>query len=281
VKFYLGIHMANWLARPELADVPVFVSRRVFPKRTLPRAVGSYAIDSGGFTELQKYGRWTITPAQYVAFLRRCWDEVGPFDFAAPMDWMCEPAVINGGWFNGQHFVGTKLPLRWHQRQTVRNYIQLRDLAPDLPIIPVIQGWRETDYLRCADMYTDAGVDLAAAPLVGLGSVCRRQNTTEAAHIIDALREHGVSSLHGFGFKVEGLRACWYQLATADSLSWSKDGRHRPPCIHPPYARGKPPKNEANCLPYALDWRQRHIRAPRGRRQPTRQLELFPTEVAA
>jgi hypothetical protein len=282
--FYLGIHRPNWLANSRFAEVPVFISRRVFLdrrtggyRRTFPEAVGRYAIDSGGFTELQKFGRWSITPAQYVAFLRRAWDETGPFDFAAPMDWMCEPAVINGGHFARQQFAGTKLPLKWHQRQTVRNFVQLRDLAPDLPIIPVVQGWAEDDYLRCLDMYVSAGVDLAAYPIVGLGSMCRRQNTAEAIDIIDSMIDRGLRNLHGLGFKIEGLRNCWHMLKTADSLSWSKDGRHGGPCQHPA-EWGNPevqPQSEANCPTYALRWRQRHIHQPARRYRHDRQLQLF------
>lgn len=273
--FYIGIHRAYWLPR---VTTPVFISRRVFPKGHFPRAAGRYAIDSGGFTELQKFGRWTITPADYVAFLRRAWAESGPFDFAAQMDWMCEPAVIDGGSFAGQTFAGTGLTVAEHQRRTVENYIELRDLAPDLPIIPVLQGWTLPDYLRCHAMYTAAGVDLGALPVVGLGSVCRRQNTDEAADIIDALLDAGVRNLHGFGFKIEGLRNCWSTLTTADSMAWSKDGRHAGPCQHPPYVTGKQPQSEANCLTYALEWRKRHVKAPT--RPRFRQLDLF-SQLAA
>jgi hypothetical protein len=246
-----------------LTEIPVFISRRVLAgRRRLPRAVGRYAIDSGGFTELQTYGRWSITAAQYVAFLRRCWRQIGPFDFAAPMDWMCEPWVISGGTVNGVAFAGTRLPVKWHQRQTVRNYLQLRTLAPELPIIPVLQGWQPDDYQRHVRMYASANVDLTAAPLVGLGSVCRRQNTAVAGHIIATLNALGVRRLHGFGFKVVGLRRNWHALASADSMAWSLDGRHAGPCTHPPHLRGVQPRSEANCLPYALAWRTRHIRPP-------------------
>lgn len=273
-RWYLGIHRSNWLSDPRLAGVPVFPSRNTFPKGPFPRAAGPYAVDSGGFTELQKYGRWTVSAAEYVAFLRRCWNECGPFDFAAGRDWMCEDEVIQGGWWGRQYFAGTHLSIPEHQRLTVDDYVELHHLAPDLPIIPTLQGRVEADYLRCADMYADAGVDLSAAPVVGLGSVCRRQNTDEPAAIIDALIEHGVRNLHGFGYKIEGLRRSWYQLTTADSMAWSKDGRHAGPCQHPPYARGFQPKSEANCLSYALAWRQRHAHAPE--RPYERQLELFP-----
>jgi hypothetical protein len=64
--------------------------------------------------------------------------------WAAPQDWMCEPIVINGGTAGGQRFAGTHLSVAEHQRRTVANYAQLRDLAPDLPIIPVVQGWSDS-----------------------------------------------------------------------------------------------------------------------------------------
>src|SRR5512142_2596162 len=108
--WYLGIPKPSWLADPRMIDVPVFVSRTTLAaRRRLPRAAGRYAVDSGGFTELQRHGRWTITPAQYVEFLRRCWAEIGPFDFAAPMDWMAEPAGTGGGTMGPLRFVGTGL----------------------------------------------------------------------------------------------------------------------------------------------------------------------------
>lgn len=275
--WYLGIHRAYWL--PKLAAVPAFVSRRVFPKGEFPRAAGRYAVDSGGFTELQHYGRWTITPAEYVAFLRKAWRETGPFDFAAPMDWMCEPIVIQGGQVGPLTFAGTGLSVEEHQRRTVANYLELRQLAPELPIIPVVQGWRGRDYVRCAEMYADAGVDLTAEPVVGVGSVCRRQHMDEAVDIMESLHDSGVERLHGFGFKIEGLRACWYLMRTADSMSWSLDGRYAGPCQHPPYARGRQPRSEANCLSYALSWRRQHIHPPS--RRPDRQLPLFGLAGAA
>jgi len=278
--WYLGIHRPHWLADPRLAEVPVFISRRTFLakdgvgyRRAFPRAVGPYAVDSGGFTELKDHGRWTITPAEYVAFLRRLWAETGPFDFAAPMDWMCEPAVITGGQFAGLSFLGTGLTEAEHQRRTVDNLVELRRLAPDLPIIPVIQGWTRDSYLRCIGLYAAAGIDLTTEPLVAVGSVCRRQHMDVAAEIIDAIRDASVRNLHGFGFKIEGLRQCWGELVAADSMAWSLDGRYAGVCEHPPWLTGVRPRSEANCLDYAIAWRARHVHQPA--RPSQRQLGLF------
>lgn len=262
--WYLGIHQPNWLADPRLAEVPVFISRRTFMDRrtggyrkTFPRAAGRYAVDSGGFTELKDFGRWTISATEYIDFLDRLWEETGPYDFAAPRDHMCEPAVITGGTFAGLQFVGTGLTLDEHLRRTVEDGIDLAERAPHRRIIKVLQGWRKADYHRCWDLYEQAGIDLTAEPVVGIGSVCRRQHMDEAADILDSLYDRGLRNMHGFGFKISGLRSCWEQLATADSMSWSFEGRRTPGCQHPPYARGREPLNEANCLRFALTWRER------------------------
>jgi hypothetical protein len=52
--FFLGTHMPHWLG---LLDIPLFVShRRLGRLKTLPRALGPWALDSGGFSELALFG---------------------------------------------------------------------------------------------------------------------------------------------------------------------------------------------------------------------------------
>src|SRR5271156_4768107 len=115
---------------------------------------------------------------------------------------MCEPIVIAGGQAGRLRFAGTRLSVAEHQRRTVASYLHLRDIAPDLPFIPVLQGFTCQEYQECADLYAAAGIDLTAEPLVGLGSVCRRQATAEAHQIITALHARGITRLHGFGVKI-------------------------------------------------------------------------------
>jgi hypothetical protein len=248
--FWLGTHETHWLTS---STVPLFISRnRLVRRRTLPRAAVPWALDSGGFTELKDHGRWRITPHQYVADVRRYQNEIGNLAWAAPMDWMCEPAVITGGRMGPLHFVGTHLSVAEHQRRTVNNHLELRALAPDLPIIPVLQGWRLVDYLHCVDLYTRAGIDLTREPVVGLGSVCRRQGTTEARVIVEELATTGIR-LHGFGFKTLALRAYGWMLHSADSMAWSYDARRSPAlpgCIH---------RNCASCARWAYPWRDRIV----------------------
>jgi hypothetical protein len=263
LRFFLGTHHPGWL---RTAPVPLFISdRRLRGYRRLPQANTAWALDSGGFTEIATHGTWANgpTPAQYVARIRRYATHIGRLAWAAPQDWMCEPWLI----------AKTGLSVAEHQRRTVANYLHLAALGPDLPIIPVLQGWTLPDYLRCVQLYHDAGIDLAAAPLVGLGSVCRRQSTTEAARIVEALHTVGITRLHGFGFKVQGLARCGHLLASADSMAWSYAARRRPPL---PGCVGH--INCANCPRYAYRW-YHHVTHT----TPPAQLALFdlPVEVAA
>jgi hypothetical protein len=270
--FLLGSANASWLGR---AGVPLFVSdtRLREYKSFRWRAVAPWAADSGGFSQLQKHGRWTITPGEYVDRLRRYRDEIGSMLWAAPQDSMCEDAIIDGGWYGGQYFVGTRRFVdphgvmttaqiaAEHMRATVLNFLELRELAPDLWIIPVIQGREPDDYVSCTELYWDLGrIDLTTAPLVGVGSVCRRQAMGVAGDILTALHRRGVTRLHGFGFKLQGLAQHGHLLSSADSLAWSEDARRKQ---HPVCATGHPrgAKNCANCLPYALQWRDRALAA--------------------
>lgn len=239
MNFWLGTHHENWLAS---FGEPLFVShRRLERRKTLPRAVAPWALDSGGFTELNLYGRWRTERHNYVAAVRRYRDQVGMLEWAAPMDWMVEPSVRER----------TGLTVAEHQRLTLHNYLDLLSDADELPFIPVLQGWDRDDYLRHVDSYEAAGVDLTALALVGVGSVCRRQNTDEASVIVDALHGLGLR-LHGFGVKITGLGRFARQLVSADSLSWSFTARRLPPlegcATH---------KNCANCPVFARRWLDR------------------------
>lgn len=237
-QFWLGAHHARWLAT---AGVPLCVSRRTLAsRRTLPRAAWPWMLDSGGFTELSLHGAWTVSAEQYAAEVRRFANRIGLMAWAAPQDWMCEPQIL----------AKTGLTIAEHQSRTVGNLLDLRALAPDLPIIPVLQGWTLADYERCIRLYERAGVDLIAEPLVGVGSICRRQSTGEAAAILTTLASHGIR-LHGFGVKIDGLARAADALVSADSLAWSRGARSSPPmdgCTH---------KSCSNCLRSALTWRER------------------------
>lgn len=267
MDFYLGTHQPAWLTK---ASVPLFVShRRLVGRIRLPRAGTSWALDSGGFSELSLHGEWQTDPAEYVYWVDRYDREIGRLGWAAPQDWMCEPVML----------AKTGLTVGEHQERTVENFVRLLTLWDGMqaqylrpcdrnscPFMPVLQGWTLADYWRCVDLYAQAGIRLADYPLVGLGSVCRRQATGEIATIVRSLG--AVLPLHGFGCKTTGLAQYGRWLSSADSMAWSLAGRREPGC-----RTGH--RSEANCLRYALDWHDRimHSLATDEHHQ---QLDLFP-----
>jgi hypothetical protein len=111
-----------------------------------------------------------------------------------------------------------------HQLRTTESFLRLRDLAPSVACLPVLQGQEFDDYRRHVDLHTAVGVDLRA-PVVGLGTVCRRQHTLVAVRLIQNLGRLGVR-LHGFGLKLSSVLAAHEYLASADSMAWSIDGRY-------------------------------------------------------
>lgn len=236
--FYLGTHEVSWLTN-EVG--PLFIShRRLALRKNLPRAATRWALDSGGFSELELHGRWVTTPTEYIDATRQYAADIGMLDWAAPMDWMCEPRML----------ARTGLTVEDHQRRTVANFLELRERAPELPYIPVIQGWTRADYERCVTLYEAAGVDLSREARVGVGSVCRRQGTPEVAEIIWALADAGLS-LHGFGVKARGIANVAGALTSADSMAWSYRARRDKPlpgCQH---------QRCSNCIRYADRWRDR------------------------
>jgi hypothetical protein len=245
--FYLGSHQPGWLTGIE---VPLFISdRRLRIYTQLPRpALAPWALDSGGFTELSTHGNWDHgpSPREYVDRIRRYARTIGRLQWAAPQDWMCEPFIT----------AKTGLTVVEHQWRTIANLAELRDLRPEVPIIPVVQGYRVDDYVEHVAMYRRAGFNLTAEPLVGVGSVCRRQAETEAGAIFTALHSAGVSRLHGFGLKKLGLARFGHLLTSADSMAWSFDARRKP---HLPECTGAGHRNCANCPRYALRWRDQML----------------------
>jgi hypothetical protein len=259
MHFFLGAHHPEWLAK---TDVPLCVSVRAIRSRIfvpgrkrrapVPRALAPWLCDSAGFTEVSEHGRWRTTPREHAELVQRAADEIGNIAWASPQDWMCEPWVVKGGTVivHGRRvtFPGTGLTVRDHQRRTVDSVLELRALAPGVHWTPVLQGWALGEYLDCIELYDKAGLDLREEPIVGLGSVCRRQGMLGANLTIAELAGMGLR-LHGFGFKVDGLRAVGHLLASADSMAWSSGARYAPPIPGHTHARCN------NCIEHALDWR--------------------------
>lgn len=198
-----------------------------------------------------------MTPGEYVGRVRRYMSEVGMMEWASPMDSMCEESIRKK---TGKTTVQ-------HQIDTIDNAIELRMLAPEVPWRYVLQGDEDAEsYLRHRDMYAARGIDLSTEAVVGVGSVCRRQSREEIASIMETLHGDGLR-LHGYGVKTEGLLLYAEHLESSDSLAWSTRARklawHGEPepfgnlgCTH---------ASHANCMKFALKWRESVMQVVRSR----------------
>lgn len=235
--------MPAWLYRPTPIGFPLFIShRRLQRQKTWKPANTTWCLDSGGFTELNLFGRWTTSATDYVAAIRRYIDEIGMLNWAAPQDAMCEPWILEKSkdWLGGT--------VEAHQRWTVDNFLHLSTIAADINFIPVVQGWKSDDYMRHIDMYDKAGIDLTKYHTVGVGSVCRREHTLEIGTLFERLAAQNLR-MHGFGVKTRGLAQYWHHLVSADSMAWCLSGSRSRPCPHTGAATC------ANCIHFAIDWR--------------------------
>lgn len=223
--------------------LPILVSYgRLRQAKTLPVASAPWVCDSRGFAEVAEHGRWTISAGQYVADLRRYVAEIGQLVWAAPQDWPAGERLLER----------TGLTEHEHQQRTINSVVQLRAMAPELPIIAVVTGKDLAGYLRHIDMYAAAGIDLRAEQLpVGVGALVGRASK-QAADIIRALDGAGLHQLHGFGVKGPTLDLAGGLLTSIDSADWSGEARRNVgKCVH-----GRTVW-ETNCPQAAREWGQR------------------------
>ena len=239
--FYAGSHRPGWLWDGTIG-FPLMVSDRQLRKYASYQqaTVPGWCLDSGGFTELQMHGRWTITGPQYVARLAEYDYGIGKLEWAAPRDLMCDPIVRHGGTQGRLTFAGTGLTEERHQRMTVENYVNDVALWPqysdtECPIIPVIQGWERPDsYERCYRFYEEAGVNLSECFLVGVGSVCRQQSEKTIRDLVRAINQWPIVT-HWFGVKLTGVRLTglateavildriYHRAVNQDGRSWTEE----------------------------------------------------------
>lgn len=242
-EFYLGTHVLNHM---EKTNVPLFISFRQLRKRKKKpfSQKGKIYVDSGGFSELSIHGHWTITPEEYIFELERLQKLGLNIEWAAQQDHMCEDFILEK----------TGLTIEEHQSLTVKNLIELRAQNSSIHFIPVLQGQTIEQYFNHFEMFEAEGIDLRSEPIVGVGSVCRRQNTDEIGYLFKCLAAKGIN-IHGFGVKIGGIKKYGQYLTSTDSMAWSFGARYGKKCG----ICNSKAKNCANCLDYALKWRQKVI----------------------
>jgi len=235
--FYLGTNEPSWLKK---YDIPLFVSNTRFRRLKYPKpAIGRWCLDSGGFSVLSRFGEWIFSRLDYLKDIERYVQNVGNLDWVAPMDYMCEESVLRK----------TGLTVEEHQRRTIDNFLFLRHHVGDL-VIPVLQGWTLDEYLSHIDQYQQAGINLEDESVVGLGSICRRNQREPIKKIITRVADANIK-LHTFGLSGYALKDNHKIIKSSDSMSWSYQASKYPPLP------GHNHKCCNFCIEYALMWRER------------------------
>ncbi len=216
-RLFVGLHQPSDAKHFDCA----FVSVNRLRARRSDFAVGDWIMDSGAFTEIATHGRYRESVDSYAAQIER-WSTCGNMLAAVSQDYMCEPWIL----------AKTGLGIPDHQRLTIERYDELRaKVAPEIYIMPVLQGFAPADYVAHLRAY---GARLAPGAWVGVGSVCKRN--ADPGTIYDVLsaikRGRPDLRLHGFGLKTTALGdgGVFDLLHTADSMAWSfaarKQGRN-------------------------------------------------------
>lgn len=194
-----------------------FVSVNRLRRRKSAFAVNDWIMDSGAFTELDRFGAYQQPPEAYAAEIRR-WAGNGNLLAAVTQDYMCEPFML----------AKTGLTVADHQRLTIERYDAIRACdTGGVYIMPVLQGYDPADYVRHIVMY---GARLPVGAWVGVGSVCKRNGDPGAIEevLLAIKRARPDLRVHGFGIKTTALGSGLVRelLETADSMAWSFAARY-------------------------------------------------------
>lgn len=162
-------------------------------------------LDPGGFGFHRRNSDYPFTLAQYAELAER----LGATSVAT-LDYPCEPKVNRE--IHRTNLDRIARSVEWAERG--------RKEQPQLPWVPVIQGYTPAEYLRCIDLYEEKGL---IRPYMAIGSLCsrvRRDSTWEVVRVIRR-RLTGVR-LHGFGVSLTLLKDKRIRSAlhSADTQAW-------------------------------------------------------------
>lgn len=212
--FFVGLHQPADAQHFDRA----FISINRVRGRQKPVPAAEWILDSGAFREIEKFGKYRHSPAEYAAEVNRLATINPGLSAAVSQDYMCEAYMLEK----------TGLTIADHQRLTIERYDALLPLIPNVYLMPVLQGYSLKSYLDHIDQYGDR---LKPGMYVGVGSVCKRNgDVRQIEAILSAIkRKRRDLYLHGFGIKTTALssgvvRDC---LHSADSMAWSFAARRQ------------------------------------------------------
>lgn len=215
MKFFIGLHQpadARHFDRCFVSINRIRTRKSSFPAREV-------IIDSGAFTEIERYGEYRHAPEVYASEINHWQAQLGDAALAfVSQDYMCEAFILT----------------KWgrtvaeHQALTIERYDRIRAAVTSAYVMPVLQGYTPAEYVAHLRAYGDR---LAIGAWVGVGSVCKRNGDPRAIEdvLLAIHRERPDLKLHGFGLKTTALSSgvVWEVLHSADSMAWSYAARRQ------------------------------------------------------
>ncbi len=227
-QFYLGTHRWSWIGA---LDVPLCISFQNIPRHAYQgdadqlgfdltdqpgRPVAPWFLDSGAYGQITRHGQWPWTERVYASAVRSLLARTPGCVAVSAMDYPGEPAAL----------AATGLTIAEHQARSTDSFLTLTELAPELPLIPPLQGDGTLPiYLRHLRHYASLGIDLATYPLVGLGTVCQITDPLKVWRVVDVLNYHHGLNLHVYGAATPAIPSIADRAVSSDTMAWSRTAR--------------------------------------------------------
>lgn len=198
--------------------------------RTIPdlKLINQVAIDSGGYTASRKWGAYPWSAGQYAQWVRDMRQRIGEkFLFAASMDFVCSRTK--------DHHT-TRENLR-RIDQTHELELELIQLAPAVPWLPVIQGDNLKEREYCFNRRCYLGLREEDAGYYGVGSIVGRPVGSVRETFAFLNKVFPGDFFHAFGLNAKVIRsreADVFNIESWDTYSWCygrgrKYGPNKPP----------------------------------------------------
>ena len=213
--FFFSVASGSQKRAVEEIGYPYVLVNFMTEKNKPPSCARVLFVDSGGFHSSLNSNRYTKTDEEYFRFVA----ETGA-EFFALRDYPCEPQILE------KHGLTVKDQIS----RTLEHHIKLLDMLDEYGVqaepVSVLQGWEVEDYMFCIDVFREHGL---IDGYVGIGSLCRRNATSQIRKIILAVRDELKDSvkIHCFGTKLSVLNdiAVWRAIFSADSGAWDIHAR--------------------------------------------------------
>jgi len=183
-------------------------------KEWTPPQHSNFMLDCGGFSFFNQFEskEYPFGPEELADLARN----LSP-DYVATIDYPCEPTLLKEKGWGVQENI----------RRTVKNAERCMEINVDSTWLPVIQGFKLSEYKTCIDMMENRGL---IRDFMAVGSVCVRGKISNIRRIVIGIDKYLQSKgynvkLHYFGLSLNAIKDfdCFLRINSTDSGAWKWD----------------------------------------------------------